>query len=125
MRKIILTCTRAAMATAALAAFMAVAPIEASFGLAAAEAATAPRAVTVKIANFAFGPGVVTVPVGSTVTWTNNDDDAHSVVADNKAFHSGPLDTDDSYKFTFATPGTYAYHCGLHPRMVGKIVVMP
>jgi plastocyanin len=87
-----------------------------------AEAAAA-RTVTIKIANFAFNPGVTTVPAGTAVTWTNDDDDAHSVVADNKAFRSNPLDTGDSYTFTFTVPGTYAYHCSLHPQMVGKIVV--
>ena len=116
---------RPLLAIAALAVLAAAAPISPGPGGGGAAAAQAPRAVAIKIANFAFGPSVVTVPVGSTVTWTNNDDDAHSVVADNKAFRSGPLDTDDSYKFTFAAAGTYVYHCGLHPRMVGKIVVVP
>ena len=108
-------------AIAALAMLVAAAPAPRPWG-GAAEAAAA-RSVTVKIANFAFNPGVTTVPVGTAVTWTNNDDDAHSVVANNKAFRSSPLDTGDSYTFTFTTPGTYAYHCGLHPQMVGKIVV--
>ena len=81
------------------------------------------KAVTVTIAKFAFTPGVVSVPVGASVTWINNDDDAHSVVADGKAFRSAPLDTGDRYSFTFQAAGTYAYHCGLHPQMVGKIVV--
>jgi len=106
---------------AALAALLAAAPAPTSWG-GAAEAAAA-RNVDVKIANFVFNPGVTTVAVGTAVTWTNNDDDAHSVVADNKAFRSNPLDTGDSYSFTFTSPGTYAYHCGLHPQMVGKIVV--
>ena len=108
-------------AIATLAMLLAAAPAPHPWG-AAAEAAAA-RSVTVKIANFAFNPGVTTVPVGTAVTWTNNDDDAHSVVANNKAFRSSPLDTGDSYTFTFTTPGTYAYHCSLHPQMVGKIVV--
>ena len=89
---------------------------------AAAEAATTAKA-SIKIANFDFGPNILTVPAGTSVTWTNNDDDAHSVVADNKAFRSAPLDTGDHYSFTFATPGTYSYHCGLHPQMHGKVVV--
>jgi plastocyanin len=89
----------------------------------AAEAATPAKGVTIKIANFDFNPGVITVPVGTSVTWTNNDDDAHSVVANDKSFRSAPLDTGDSYTFTFQTAGTYAYHCGLHPQMVGKVVV--
>jgi plastocyanin len=108
-------------AIAALAILVAAAPTPKVWGGAAHAAAA--RSVTIKIANFAFNPGVTTVSVGTAVTWTNNDDDAHSVVADNKAFRSSPLDTGDSYTFTFTAPGTYAYHCGLHPQMVGKVVV--
>jgi len=91
----------------------------------AAEAAAPARAVTVKIANFAFGPAAVTVPAGTQVTWLNDDDDAHDIVADDRSFRSQPLDTGDSYAFTFSKPGTYGYHCGLHPHMVGKVVVTP
>lgn len=90
----------------------------------AAEAAPA-RAVTVKIANFDFSPDVITVPVGTQVTWLNADDDAHDIVADAGGFRSAPMDTGDHYAFTFTRPGTYGYHCGLHPRMVGKVVVTP
>ncbi|HLK25571.1 MAG TPA: cupredoxin domain-containing protein [Caulobacteraceae bacterium] len=108
-------------AIAALALVVAAAPAPGHWGGAAHAAAE--RMVNVKIANFAFNPGVTTVSVGTTVMWTNNDDDAHSVVADNKAFRSSPMDTGDSYKFTFTTPGTFAYHCGLHPQMVGKVIV--
>ncbi|HLI66641.1 MAG TPA: cupredoxin domain-containing protein [Caulobacteraceae bacterium] len=112
---------RPVAAIAALAMLLAAAPIAPNPRDAAAEAAA--MKTNVKISMFAFSPGVTTVPAGSSVTWTNNDDDAHSVVADNKAFRSAPLDTGDSYSFTFTTPGVYPYHCGLHPQMVGKIVV--
>ena len=90
----------------------------------AAEAAPA-RTVTVKITNFAFSAAVITVPAGTQVTWVNQDDDAHDIVADAGGFRSTPLDTGDSYAFTFSHPGTYGYHCGLHPHMVGKVVVTP
>jgi plastocyanin len=112
---------RPVAAIAALAMLLAAAPFAPNPRDAAAEAAT--MKTSVKISMFAFSPGVTTVPAGSSVTWTNNDDDAHSIVADNKAFRSAPLDTGDSYSFTFTTPGVYPYHCGLHPQMVGKIVV--
>ncbi|HXQ11237.1 MAG TPA: cupredoxin domain-containing protein [Caulobacteraceae bacterium] len=108
-------------AVAALAMLLAAAPAPEPWG-GVAEAVAA-RSVAIKIANFEFNPGVTSVTAGTAVTWTNNDDDAHSVVADDRSFRSNPLDTGDSYTFTFATPGTYAYHCGLHPQMVGKIVV--
>ncbi len=76
----------------------------------------------VKIDNFTFGPQKLTVKVGDTVTWTNEDDIPHLVVAVGK-FRSKALDTNDKYSFTFTAPGTYEYFCGLHPTMQGSIVV--
>ena len=79
---------------------------------------------TVTIDNFFFTPGTLTVKAGTTVTWTNRDDIPHGIGATNNAFpKSKALDTDDSYSFTFTTPGTYQYFCYLHPKMVGSIVV--
>jgi plastocyanin len=79
---------------------------------------------TVKIDNFSFGPAEITVPAGTTVTWTNNDDVPHVVTSDdNKMFKSKALDTDDRFSFTFTKPGTYNYYCAIHPKMTAKIVV--
>jgi plastocyanin len=79
---------------------------------------------TVSIDNFSFAPQTLTVRAGTTVTWTNKDDIPHGIAASDNAFKkSGALDTDDSYSFTFTTPGTYQYFCYLHPHMVGSIVV--
>ncbi len=80
---------------------------------------------TVTIDNFTFGPGELDISPGTTVTWINHDDIPHSVVESDTKFRSKALDTDDSYSFTFATAGTFRYFCGLHPHMVGKIVVKP
>jgi plastocyanin len=77
----------------------------------------------VKIDNFSFSPATVTVPVGTTVRWTNRDDIPHTVVSDDKTFKSKALDTDDQFTYTFTKPGTYSYFCGLHPKMTAKIVV--
>ena len=78
----------------------------------------------VKIDNFSFGPATITIPAGSTVTWTNNDDVPHVVSSDdNKLFKSKALDTDDRFSFTFTKPGTYNYYCAIHPKMTAKIVV--
>ena len=79
----------------------------------------------VTIDNYTFSPGTLTVPVGTTVTWTNRDFDVHTVTADDAppTFKSAGLDTDDSFSFTFNKAGTYSYHCSLHPHMTGKIVV--
>ena len=86
-------------------------------------AAAAPAAPTVKIDNFVFGPAALTVGVGTTVTWINQDDIPHTVVADDKSFKSKVLDSDESFSFTFTKPGEYGYFCSLHPHMVGKVIV--
>ncbi len=91
-----------------------------------AHAAAAPaRTQAVQIRNFAFVPAVVNVTVGTTVTWTNADEDPHTVTATGKAFHSAALDTGGKFSFTFTRAGEFAYFCSLHPHMTGKIVVKP
>jgi plastocyanin len=79
----------------------------------------------VVVDNFSFGPTTLTVAAGTKVTWTNDDDDLHTVVSetDPKLFKSPALDTGDSYSFTFDKPGTYRYFCSLHPHMQGVVVV--
>jgi amicyanin len=77
----------------------------------------------VTIDNFTFTAPELTVAVGTTVKWVNHDDIPHTVVEKNKAFRSKALDTDDTYSYTFASAGTFDYFCGLHPHMVGKIIV--
>ena len=79
----------------------------------------------VRIDNFSFGPVALTVPVGTTITWTNRDDIPHTVVStdDPKTFKSKVLDTDDKFSFTFSKAGTYPYFCSIHPKMTGKVIV--
>lgn len=76
----------------------------------------------VTIDNFTFSPAELTVKVGTTVTWKNQDDIPHTVVSAGK-FKSKALDTDDSYSFTFTAAGDYKYFCSLHPHMTGMIKV--
>ena len=84
----------------------------------------AAAAAAVGIDNFTFNPQSVTVKAGTTVTWTNRDDIPHGLAATNNVFkRSQALDTDDSFSFTFTTPGTYQYFCYIHPHMTGTIVV--
>jgi len=98
--------------------------IDTTIGTATAIAATSPaEAPRIGIAKFQFGPSTVTVPVGTTVTWVNQDDDAHTVTADDGRFSSAGLDHDEQFSYRFAAPGTYAYHCALHPHMTARIVV--
>jgi amicyanin len=77
----------------------------------------------VSIDNFTFTPPELTVAVGTTVKWINHDDIPHLVVNKDKTIRSKALDTDDSFSYTFASAGTFDYFCGLHPHMVGKVVV--
>jgi plastocyanin len=79
--------------------------------------------VPVTIDNFVFGPEKLTVKAGTTVTWTNRDDIPHTVASQDRLFKSKVMDTDESYSFTFSTPGEYSYFCSLHPHMTGTIVV--
>jgi plastocyanin len=73
--------------------------------------------------DFMFAPLTVTIAAGTTVTWTNRDDEPHTVVSDSGLFRSGALDTNESFSFKFDRPGIYHYACSIHPRMVGTIVV--
>ncbi len=78
---------------------------------------------SVAIHNFAFGPQGVTVKAGTTVHWTNNDTEPHTVTSDTGAFNSPVLQPGASYSFTFTKPGTYSYHCTIHPFMTAKVMV--
>jgi len=80
-------------------------------------------AAAVKIDNFVFGPQTVTVPVGTTVTWTNVDDIPHTAVSTDGVFKSKVMDTDENFSYTFTKTGTYSYYCSVHPKMTGKVVV--
>ena len=79
--------------------------------------------VAVKIDNFVFGPQTITVPVGTTVTWTNSDDIPHTSVSTDGVFKSKVLDTDEKFSYKFDKAGTYPYYCSIHPKMTGTIVV--
>jgi plastocyanin len=79
--------------------------------------------VAVKIDNFVFGPQAITVPVGTTVTWTNSDDIPHTAVSTDGVFKSKVMDTDEKFSYTFSKAGTYSYFCSVHPKMTGQIVV--
>ncbi len=108
---------------------MPAAPTEASVAATNTAAPAGPLAPSdddfkVEIEDFAFGPGTLTVKVGTTVTWTNKDDIGHTATSDNGVFDSGMLQKGQSYSFTFSQAGTYGYFCKPHPYMVGTIVVV-
>jgi plastocyanin len=79
---------------------------------------------TVSIVNMDYSPADVTIKKGTKVTWTNNDDVAHTVTADSgNAFDSGNMNKGATFSHTFDTVGTIAYHCTFHSNMHGKITV--
>ena len=73
--------------------------------------------------GMAFTPGRIEVPVGTTVTWTNNDPLAHTVTAADRSFDSGLIQSGASWSYTFARPGAYDFSCTPHPFMKGTVVV--
>jgi plastocyanin len=80
----------------------------------------------VDIKNFAFSPKVITVPVGTTVHWTNTDSVEHTVTSDDGSSdgpNSQQLATGDTYEFKFNKAGTYKYHCAVHPEMTATVIV--
>jgi plastocyanin len=80
-------------------------------------------APAVDIKNFAFAPASASVAAGSKVTWTNSDTTAHTVTFDDGSADSGNLAAGATFDHTFATAGTFAYHCAIHSSMKGTVTV--
>ncbi len=80
--------------------------------------------VMVDITDFAYNEASVTIPVGGSVTWTNNDSAPHTATAqDREVLQSGTLNQGESFTEVFETPGTYEYFCEFHPNMSGTVIV--
>ena len=81
--------------------------------------------VSVSIVDFAFTPKTITVPVGTTVRWTNNGNAPHTVTSTSspRAFDSGTLNPGDTFQHTFTTAGQFPYRCAIHPSMTGTVIV--
>lgn len=77
----------------------------------------------ITIDGFAFAPATLTVPPGTTVTWTNRDEEPHTVAAGDGSFHSPGMGTGATFTHTFSTAGTFDYVCSIHPMMRGTVVV--
>jgi plastocyanin len=90
-------------------------------------AGTTTAANTVSIKNFSFIPSNLTVNVGDTVTWVNNDSTNHTVTGDNSGtnddFDSGILAPGDSWSHTFNAVGSQPYHCTIHTSMHATVTV--
>ncbi len=79
----------------------------------------------IRISGFSFDPSSLTVSVGTTVTWTNEDNVPHTIIGDNGEFSSPNLSQGSQFSFTFNSAGTYTYHCGVHPSMKATVIVQP
>jgi plastocyanin len=77
----------------------------------------------VNIDGFAFVPLTLTVPAGATVTWTNRDEEPHTVAASDGSFHSPGMGTGATFSHIFSTAGRFDYICSIHPMMHGTVVV--
>jgi plastocyanin len=78
---------------------------------------------SVNISGLAYIPQTLTVSIGTTVTWTNNDSVTHTVTSDDNLFDSGNLAKGATFSHTFEQKGTFNYHCTIHPFMTAKIIV--
>lgn len=81
--------------------------------------------VEVAISGFAFGPPALEVSVGSTISWTNRDNVAHTVSTSDGLLASADLDNGDTYSVVVDEPGTIQYYCDIHQYMHGTITVTP
>ena len=71
-----------------------------------------------------FQPATIQVPVGTTVTWTNNDNVGHTVTFRNGMKDSGRIDAGGgTFRYTFTSKGIFPYYCTIHPAMVGVVIV--
>jgi plastocyanin len=75
------------------------------------------------IQNFGFNPVTITVAAGTTITWTNKDNVAHTVTSTTGIFDSGSFGTNGTYVHTFSTAGNFPYYCTIHPYMTGTVIV--
>ena len=89
----------------------------------AAPADTPPAVTLVHIKNFMFVPATITVTPGTAVTFVNDDQEPHTVTANDKSFDSEGLDTNQKFTHTFAKAGTFMFFCEVHPYMHGTVIV--
>lgn len=80
---------------------------------------------SVTIKSFKFDPDPITISVGDSIMWTNEDPVGHTVTARDDSFNTGMFFPDDSATITFDIAGTFRYFCVTHPEMVGTVLVEP
>jgi len=83
-----------------------------------------PKSYNVEISGFAFQPQQITIKTGDIVVWTNQDSVSHTIKSDTgNEISSSSLSKGATYSHTFTQPGTYDYHCSIHPSMQATVVV--
>jgi plastocyanin len=75
------------------------------------------------LGNAAYSPDELSVVAGTTVTWMNRDSESHTSTSDVAGWNSGVVAPGGQFSVAFQTPGTFSYHCAIHPGMVGTVVV--
>jgi plastocyanin len=80
--------------------------------------------VSVAIQDYSFTPATLTVPVGTTVLWTNEGQDTHTATSDSGVWDSGAMAKGVKYSFTFTKAGAFAYHCTFHAGLMRATVVV-
>ena len=87
------------------------------------EAVSTANSQPIIIQNFHFIPDSLTIKQGTKVAWINTDSVTHLIASDNNEFSSKTLGQGNTFAYTFNTIGTFKYHCGIHPSMLGSIIV--
>ena len=101
-------------------------PAQSATATPAPTAAPTAQAASVEIHNFAFNPNSLTVPVGTTVTWTNHDSVPHTITGDSGGTLASPsIPSGQAFSYTFTQPGTYTYNSINHTTKHGTVTVTP
>ena len=94
-----------------------------AFGSPGTATVSAQSTTTITIADLAFSPANVTIQIGDTVVFANNDSVAHTATANDGSFDTGTIQPGESASVTFTTAGTFSYFCQIHPSMSGSVTV--
>jgi plastocyanin len=84
----------------------------------------AQKSEKVEIVEFSYQPDPVVVQAGGKVIWQNEDTAPHTATADDGSFDTGTIEKGKLSSETFKEPGTFAYHCEIHPTMHGTVEVV-
>jgi plastocyanin len=87
--------------------------------------ADAPRTYVVEIKGFAFSPARITIKLGDTVQWKNDDLAPHTATADGGGWSTETLKNEETGQYVPKTAGSFAYHCKFHPAMTAVVIVEP